>query len=86
MTRSKIHHLAEAGVLQSEIAVQCGVGLRSVERVLAAPVPNLTDLQNGQASPRRQGRPRKADEAMVERFRLLLEGEPALPATEVPRP
>jgi hypothetical protein len=34
MTRSKIHHLSEAGVPRSEIAVQCGVGLRSVERVL----------------------------------------------------
>ena len=35
MTRTKIHHLAQGGVLQAEIAVQCGVGLRSVERILA---------------------------------------------------
>jgi transposase len=85
MTRSKIHHLSEAGVLQSEIAVQCGVGLRSVERVLTEPVPSLTDLQSGQLGKRRNGRPPKADDAMVERFRLLLEGEPTLPATEALR-
>jgi transposase len=85
MTRSKIHHLSEAGVLQSEIAVQCGVGLRSVERVLTEPVPSLTDIQTGQVGRRRQGRPPKADEAMVERVRLLLDGEPKLPAVEVLR-
>ena len=85
MTRSKIHHLSEAGVLQSEIAVQCGVGLRSVERVLSEPVPSLTDLKSGQLGKRRNGRPPKADDAMVERFRLLLEGEPTLPATEALR-
>jgi transposase len=85
MTRSKIHHLSEAGVLQSEIAVQCGVGLRSVERVLGEPPPNFAELQSGRASSRKQGRPPKADDAMLERIRLLLENEPTLPATEVLR-
>lgn len=49
------------------------------------PVPSLTDVQTGQVSRRRQGPPPKADEAMVEQVRLLLEGEPKLPAIEVLR-
>src|SRR5262245_30430666 len=84
MTRTKIHHLAEGGVLQAEIAVRCGVGLRSVERILAEPVPSPSDIVSGEPA-QRQGRPPKADAAMVERIRLLLEAEPRLPATEVLR-
>jgi hypothetical protein len=86
MTRTKIHHLSEAGVLQAEVAVRCSVGLRTVQRVLTETVPNLTELTSGQVSPaRRQGRPPKADGAMVERIKLLLESDPKVPAIEVLR-
>lgn len=84
MTRTKIHHLAQGGVLQTEIAVQCGVGLRSVERILSEPMPTAVDVLSGEPA-RRQGRPPKADPAMLERIRLLLEEQPDLPATEVLR-
>ena len=83
MTRTKIHHLAQGGVLQAEIAVQCGVGLRSVERILREPTPSVADIVGPPA--RRQGRPPKADAAMVERILLLLAEQPDLPATEVLR-
>ena len=86
MTRLKIHHLSEADVPQARIAACCGVGLRSVERILAEPVPTPTEVAADQLAARpRQGRPPKADPAMVERVRLLLELEPRLPATEVLR-
>jgi transposase len=82
MTRTKIHHLSEGGVLQTEIAARCGVGLRSVQRIVAEPMPNPADIASGRPA-RRQGRPPKADDGTVERIRLLLETEPTLPATEV---
>lgn len=84
MTRTKIHHLAEGGVLQTEIAARCGVGLRSVQRIVTEPIPSPSDLVRDEPL-RRQGRPPKADPAMVERIRLLLEAEPKMPATEVLR-
>ena len=85
MTRSKIHHLSQAGVVQSEISARCGVGVRTVQRVLTEPEPRPADVSRGQVSEHRQGRPPKADDAMVERIRLLLESQPTLPATEVLR-
>jgi transposase len=85
MTRSKIHHLSQAGVVQTEISSQCGVGVRTVQRVLTEPEPQPADVQRGRLSQRRQGRPPKADPAMVERIRLLLESQPTLPAIEVLR-
>ena len=86
MTRTKIHHLAQGGVLQSEIAERCGVGKRSVERILGEPPPTPAEIVSGRRHARkRPGRPPKADEATVERIRMLLECDPKLPATEVLR-
>ena len=86
MTRIKIHHMAEGGRPQADIAARCGVGLRSVQRVLAEPIPGREELVTGERRPTRQfGRPPKADAALVERIRLLLETEPRLPSTEVLR-
>lgn len=86
MTRLKIHHLAEAGVPQATIAARCGVGLRSVERIVAAPPPTREEVATNQlASAPRRGRPPKADGEQLARIRLLLEAEPKLPAIEVLR-
>ena len=86
MTRLKIHHMAEGKLPQASIAEKCGVGLRSVERVLTEPAPTLEEVAAGgrEGTPRR-GRPPKADDALRERVRLLLEEEPELAATEVLR-
>lgn len=59
--------------------------MRSVQRVLTEPEPVPEDLVRGRQGCGRQGRPPKADDAMVERIRLLLESQPTLPATEVLR-
>lgn len=86
MTRIKVHHLAEGGHSQAEIATRCGVGLRSVQRILTEPVPTPEELVGGQRrTVRRPGRPPKADAMMVERIRMLLEERPTLPSTEVLR-
>ena len=86
MTRLKIHHMSEGGVPQATIADKCSCGLRTVQRVAREPTPSLmeviADLRDG--APRR-GRPSKADEAMREKVRLLLEEEPTIMATEVLR-
>ena len=78
--------MAEGGVAQMGIAKCCDVSLRSVERILTEPVPTrdeiVADLHDHVA---RHGRPSKADPAMLERIRLLLESEPRVPATEVLR-
>ena len=88
MTRLKIHNMAEGGTPQASIAELCGTSLRSVERILAEAAPTRDEVVAGErlAAPR-QGRPPKADAAMVERIRLLLEtpGNDRLPATEVLR-
>lgn len=86
MTRLKIHHMAEGGTPQAEIAARCGVGLRSVERIVTEPAPTreeiVADARDGAA---RRGPPPKADEAMVERLRLLLKDELKISAIEVLR-
>lgn len=88
MTRLKIHNMAEGGTPQADIAELCGVGLRSVQRILAETAPTRDEVVAGErAGTRHVGRPPKADPAMVERIRLLLEtpGNERLPATEVLR-
>ena len=73
MTRLKIHNMAEGGTPQASIAALCGTSLRSVERILAEAAPRRDEvLADGRVGAKRQGRPPKADEAMVERIRLLL--------------
>src|SRR4051812_37337102 len=88
MTRLKIHNLADGRVPQADIAEFCGVGLRSVERILAEQAPTRDEVvADERASSKRVGRPPKADDAMIERIRLLL-ADPAhggLPAMEVLR-
>ena len=86
MTRLKIHHMAEGGVRQADIAAKCGVSLRSVERVLTESEPTLNEVVAGaQAGAKRVGRPPKADDALARRVRELLEAEPKIMATEVLR-
>ena len=86
MTRLKIHHMAEGKVPQAQIAERCGVGLRSVERILTEPAPTASELAADERTfAARRGRPPKADASMVQRIRTLLESEPRLPATEVLR-
>lgn len=88
MTRLKIHNMAEGGTPQASIAELCGPSLRSVERILAEPAPTRDEvIADERRGAKRQGRPPKADAAMVARIRLLLEspGNDRLPATEVLR-
>lgn len=59
--------------------------MRTVQRVLTEPEPSAEDISGGRVGFRRQGRPPKADDATVERIRLLLESQPTLPAIEVLR-
>lgn len=86
MTRLKVHHMAEGNVPQADIAAHCGIGLRSVERILTEPAPTAAEVASGlRSSSARRGRPPKADPEMVARIQVLLETEPRLPATEVLR-
>lgn len=87
MTRLKVHVLREAGLPQAAIAEKCGVGLRSVERILREEAaPTLTELgENVRAGAVRRGRPPKADEALLQRLRKVLEDEPGVMATELLR-
>ncbi len=88
MTRLKIHNMAEGDVPHGTIAEVCGVGLRSVERILTEQKPTRADVLAGErAGARRRGRPPKADAEIVQKVRSLLEEAPDrwLPATEVLR-
>jgi len=86
MTRLKVHHMAEGGTPQATIAEKCGIGLRSVERILTEEPPTLEEVaSNRRTTAKRVGRPAKADPALVERVRLLLAEDPDLPAIEVLR-
>ena len=76
MTRLKIHHMAEGGTAQADISARCDVPLRSVQRILAEPVPTLDEVRADMRSDApRLGRPAKADAAMVARVRALLEDD-----------
>lgn len=86
MTRLKVHNMAEGRTPQADIAALCGVSQRSVERILTEPAPTREEVvADERVGAKRQGRRPKADAAMVERIRLLLETYPKLPATEVQR-
>ncbi|MBK7398250.1 MAG: LysR family transcriptional regulator [Myxococcales bacterium] len=71
---------------QTAIATTCGIGLRSVERIVAEPEPTIAEVAAGMRldAPRR-GRPPKADDAILARVQKLLEDEPSIMATEVLR-
>jgi transposase len=86
MTRLKVHHMSEGGVPQAVVAERCGVGLRSVERILAEAVPTLEEVAAGQlaAGPRR-GRPPKASDDLIGEICHWLADEPHIFATEVHR-
>jgi transposase len=88
MTRLKVHNMADGGTPQADISTLAGVPLRTVQRILAEPAPTVDEVIAGQQADRsRLGRPRKADDAMVERIRLLLADEKSagLSAIEVLR-
>jgi transposase len=82
----KVHNMAEGGALQALIAEKCDIGVRSVQRVLAEPEPTREEvIAECREDAARMGRPPKADGAMIERIRALLEEKPKLPAIEVLR-
>lgn len=86
MTRLKIHNMAEGGAQQATIAEKCQVGLRSVERILAEPVPTACEVAaNVRETAVRRGRPSKADEELVAWLRKELAAEPTMMATELLR-
>jgi len=88
MTRLKIHHMSEGGVVQETIAARCDVGLRSVQRILKEPPPMLSEVVAGPGQSngaKRRGRPSKADAVLREKVQRLLEEEPFIMATEVLR-
>jgi transposase len=86
MTRLRVHHMAEAGALQSVIAQKCDISLRSVQRIAGEPTPTVAELAVGEReTASRRGRPSKADGEVVERVRSLLLEEPRILATEVLR-
>ena len=64
MTRLKIHHMADEGTARADISARCDVPHRSVQRMLAEPVPTLAEVR---ADVPRLGRPAKADDAMAAR-------------------
>ncbi len=73
MTRLKVHNMAEGGTSQADISTLTGVPVRSIQRIVVEPAPTREEVIAGaQAGRPRLGRPRKADDAMVERIRLLL--------------
>lgn len=79
MTRLKIHHLSEADLKHADIAEKCGVGLRSVERILTEPRPTTEDVATDRrAAAAPIGRPPKATPDMIEAVRLIL----AMPGCE----
>lgn len=86
MTRLKVHHMAEGGVLQTTIAARTDISVRSVERILAETAPTLEEVVEGvRSDAKRLGRPSKADDAVVERVRALLAEDNEMMATEVLR-
>jgi transposase len=86
MTRLKVHPMHDGGLPQATVAEKVGIGLRSVERILSEPVPTLSEIAaNDRLGAPRRGRPPKADEAIVERVRALLEEDAGMMATEVLR-
>ncbi|MEZ4237393.1 MAG: IS21 family transposase [Myxococcota bacterium] len=86
MTRLKVHHMAEGSTPHATIAERCGVSVRSVERIVTEPVPTVQEVAAGaRQGAKRIGRKPKADPAMVEEIRLLLQQNPKLPAIEVLR-
>lgn len=88
MTRLKVHNMAEGGTSQADISAICGVPIRSVQRIVAEPVPTREQVIAGelQDAPRR-GRPPKADAATIERIRAIFADEKNahINATEVLR-
>ncbi len=86
MTRLKVHNMADGGALQATIAEKCRIGLRSVERILAEPVPTACEVAaNAREVAPRRGRPSKADEKLVEWLRKELGDDPTMMATELLR-
>jgi len=68
------------------IALKCQVGLRSVKRILAEPVPTACEVAvNVRERAPRRGPPCKADEALVEWLRQELAADPTMMAPKLPR-
>jgi transposase len=85
MIRLKVHHLAEVGRPHVQIAADLGIGLRSVERIVAEPAPTPEELAaDARSSGPRRGRP-SAVAKYEEQIRSLLAEFPDLPGTEVLR-
>lgn len=73
MTRLKVRNMAEGGSSQADISQVTGVPIQTVHRIVSEPAPTREDVIAGaRAGAERLGRPRKADDAMVERVGFLL--------------
>ncbi len=84
MSRLKIHHLAEAGLAQVEIARQIGCCERSVRKVLSDPLPTAAEVAAGTLARRGRGAPSRTL-PYAERVTALLSDQPRLPTMEVLR-
>lgn len=86
MDRLKIHHLREGGLEHKEIAHKVGVGLRSVERVLASPPPRAEEVRQDRRAGKGPGRPSTAASVMPQMMALFEDEEKrGLPSTEILR-
>ena len=84
MSRLKIHHHAEAGLPQGEIARQVGCCERTVRNVLAEPSPSPTEIAADQLARRGPGAPSKTA-PYAARAAALLADKPKLPTAEILR-
>ena len=84
MSRLKIHHHAEAGLPQGEIARLAGCCERTVRNVLSEPPPGPSEVAADRRTGRGPGAPSKTA-PFAERAATLLKERPTLPTAEVLR-
>ncbi len=73
MTRLKVHHMAEGGAREADIAEKCGISVRSVERIRTEAPPSAAEVvSNQRAGSKRVGRKPKASPEIVEKIRMCL--------------
>ena len=84
MSRLKIHHQAEAGTPQCEIARLVGCSERTVRTVLSEPVPTRAEVADEALDRRGPGAPSKTA-PYAELAAALLQERPTLPTVEILR-
>jgi hypothetical protein len=66
MTRLKVHHMAEGGAREADIAEKCGINVRSVEWIRTEAPPSAAEVASNQrAGSKRVGRKPKASPEIV---------------------